>query len=220
MVEQVVKVGILKLGCVGSAPLLEFLLDERAERKDIDVRVVGSGAKLSPDFAEDAAKKLLDFSPHFAIVVSPNATLPGPTKAREILKGAGLPTVVISDAPTKRIVKDLETAGFGYIIVEADSMIGARREFLDPVEMALFNADMITVLAATGVYNIIYESIDKMIQAVKEGKEPELPKIVVNKEKAVAAAEFKNPYAKAKAMSAFEIAKKVVDLKVEGCFKV
>ena len=44
---KVVKVGFVKVGNIGSAPLLEFLLDERAERQDIDVRVVSSGAKLS-----------------------------------------------------------------------------------------------------------------------------------------------------------------------------
>lgn len=43
--SKTVKIGILKVGCIGSAPLLEFLLDERAERRDIAVRVVGSGAK-------------------------------------------------------------------------------------------------------------------------------------------------------------------------------
>ncbi|MHA1638047.1 MAG: F420-dependent methylenetetrahydromethanopterin dehydrogenase, partial [Candidatus Thorarchaeota archaeon] len=37
------RIGILKLGCIGAAPLLDLLLDERAERKDIDVVTVGSG---------------------------------------------------------------------------------------------------------------------------------------------------------------------------------
>ena len=36
------KIGVLKLGCIGNLPLIEFLLDERAERTDIDVRVSGS----------------------------------------------------------------------------------------------------------------------------------------------------------------------------------
>ena len=35
----VVKVGVVKLGCVGTAPLLEYLLDERADRNDVDVRI-------------------------------------------------------------------------------------------------------------------------------------------------------------------------------------
>ncbi len=218
--ETVVKVGIVKLGCVGTAPMLEFLLDERADRKDIDVRVVSSGAKMDPDKAEEVAKKLLDFKPHFAIVVSPNAALPGPTKAREILKEAGLPVIVISDAPAKKAMGDLESKGFGAIIVEADAMIGARREFLDPVEMACFNADIIKVLAATGVYNIVVDYVDRVIAAFKEGKTPELPRVVVDKETANAATGYSNPYAKAKAMAAFETARRVADLTTEACFKI
>ncbi|MEM1538351.1 MAG: F420-dependent methylenetetrahydromethanopterin dehydrogenase [Candidatus Nezhaarchaeales archaeon] len=216
----VVKVGILKLGCVGTAPLLEYLLDERADREDIDVRVVSSGAKMDPDKAEEVARKLIEFKPHFAAVVSPNAALPGPTKAREILLEAGLPVIVISDAPAKKAIQSLEAKGFGYIVVEGDAMIGARREFLDPVEMACFNANIIKVLAITGAYNVIVEQLDKVIEDLKEGRKPELPKVVVDKEVALKAAGFNNPYAKAKAMAAYETARKVADLTVEGCFKV
>lgn len=215
-----VKVGILKLGCVGTAPLLEYLLDERADREDIKVRVVGSGAKLDPEEAEDAAKGILNFKPNFVIIVSPNAALPGPTKAREILREAGIPVMVVSDLPAKKAVKDMDAKGFGYIVVEADAMIGARREFLDPVEMACFNADIIKVLAITGVYNLLVKSIDSIIQGFKEGKQPDLPKIVVDKSIVLKEAGFQNPYATAKAMAAFEAAKKVADLTVEGCFKV
>ncbi|MEM3593947.1 MAG: F420-dependent methylenetetrahydromethanopterin dehydrogenase, partial [Candidatus Jordarchaeaceae archaeon] len=75
---DVIKVGFVKLGNIGSAPLLEFLLDERADRNDIDVRVVSSGAKLNPEQAEEVAKKILDFKPNLVITVSPNAALPGP----------------------------------------------------------------------------------------------------------------------------------------------
>lgn len=216
----VVKVGILKLGCVGTAPLIEYLLDERADRADVDVRVVSSGAKMDPDKAEEVARKLIEFKPHFAVVVSPNAALPGPTKAREILQEAGLPVVVLSDAPAKKAIQSLEAKGFGYILVEGDAMLGARREFLDPVEMACFNADIAKVLAITGVYNLIVERLDAVIAALKEGRKPQLPKIVVDKEAAVNAAGFTNPYAKAKAMAAYETARRVADLTTEGCFKV
>lgn len=218
--KQVVKVGVVKLGCVGTAPLLEFLLDERADREDIDVRVVGSGSKMDPDKAEEVAKKILDFNPDFVVVVSPNAALPGPTKAREVLKGAGLPVIVISDAPAKKALGDLEAKGFGAIIVEADAMIGARREFLDPVEMACFNADIIKALAATGVYNIIVDYLDSVISSIKQGKAPELRRVVVDKEAAVAASGYSNPYARAKAMAAFETARRVADLTTEACFKI
>jgi len=216
----VVKVGFAKVGNIATAPLIEFLLDERADRNDIDVRVVSSGAKMGVEQAEEVAKKLLEFKPDFAVVTSPNATLPGPKRLRELLAEGGIPVIVVSDAPAKKIVKKLQEAGFGYIIVTADAMIGARREFLDPVEMALFNADLIKVLAVTGVFNIVQVELDKVIDAFKNGEKPTLPRIVIDKDKAVEAANFSNPYAKAKAMASFEIARRVADLTVEGCFMV
>jgi len=219
-VPKIVKVGFAKFGNIGSAPLLECLLDERAERQDIQVRVVGSGAKMTPEDASEVALKVADFRPNFALVVSPNASLPGPSKARSILKESKIPTIVVSDGPAKKAVKQFEEDGFGYLIVEADSMIGARREFLDPVEMALFNADLIKVLSVTGVFNVLCSAMDKVIASSQRGEELKLPRIVVDKEKAVEAAGFGNEYAKVKAMAAYEIARRVADLTVEGCFVV
>jgi len=215
-----VRIGIVKMGCIGTMPLLEFLLDERADREDLEVRVVGSGAKMSPEETAEVSERLLEFKPHIAIAISPNATLPGPTKSRELLLKAGIPTIVISDLPAKKIVDQLKAQGYGYIIVEADSMIGARREFLDPIEMALFNSDIIKVLSVTGVFQIIYTELENVITAIKKGEPPTLPQIIVTKEIAVDAAGFQNPYAKAKAMASYEISRKVADLTVEGCFVV
>ena len=215
---MVVRIGFGKLGNIGSAPLLEFLLDERAERKDIEVRVVSSGAKMGVDQAVDVAQKLLEFKPELSVVTSPNATLPGPTKLREILIGAGIPTIVISDSPAKKAIQDLEKSGAGYLIVEADSMIGARREFLDPSEMALFNADLFKVLTVTGGFNVLWQEIDKVVQSLRKGEAPVLPRVLVNKEKAVESSGLQNPYGRAKAIAAYEIARRVADLSVEGCF--
>ncbi len=220
MSEKIVKIGIVKLGCVGASPLLEFLLDERADRGDIKVRVSGCGAKMTESEAEEAAKIIAEFKPDFTIVVSPNATLPGPKRAREVLFEAGIPVIVISDGPAKKAVEELEEKGAGYIIIPADAMIGARREFLDPIEMAAFNSDVIRVLALTGVYNVIYESIDGVIDAIKKGEKPELPRIILNSEKAAEAAGFTNPYAKAKAIAAFEMAASVAKLTTTACFKI
>ena len=217
---MVVKVGFVKIGNIGSAPLLELLLDERAEREDIDVRVITSGAKMGVDQAAEVTKKMVDYKPDFVVTASPNAALPGPSKIREILKEAGIPLIVISDSPAKKATKQIEEFGQGYIIVEADSMIGARREFLDPIEMALFNADLMKVLSITGAFNIICTEMDKVIDAFKKGEKPALPRIVIDKEKAVNAAGFQNPYAKVKAMAAYEITRRVADLSVEGCFMV
>ncbi|AIJ05752.1 F420-dependent methylene tetrahydro methanopterin dehydrogenase [Methanocaldococcus bathoardescens] len=174
---------------------------------------------MDPESVEDVTKKMVeDIKPDFIIYVGPNPAAPGPKKAREILSQSGIPTIIIGDAPGLRVKDEMEQQGLGYIIVKCDPMIGARREFLDPVEMALFNADVIRVVAGTGALRIVQEAIDKVIDAIKEGKEPELPRIVINEEKAVEAMEFTNPYAKVKAMAAFVIAEKVGDVDVKGCF--
>ena len=40
---MVVKIAILRSGNIGTSPILDLLLDERADRPNIDVRVFGSG---------------------------------------------------------------------------------------------------------------------------------------------------------------------------------
>ncbi|MFU8653861.1 F420-dependent methylenetetrahydromethanopterin dehydrogenase [Methanotorris formicicus] len=218
---MVVKIGILKCGNIGMSPIIDLCLDERADRKDIDVRVLGSGAKMDPTSVEEVATKMVnEIKPDFIIYIGPNPAAPGPKKAREILSQSDIPAVIVGDAPGLRAKDEIEKEGLGYIIIKCDPMIGARRQFLDPVEMALFNADVIRVLAGTGALRIVQNAIDEMIESVKEGKEVPLPKIVINEEKAVEAMEFTNPYAKAKAMAAFTIAEKVGDVDVKGCFMV
>jgi methylenetetrahydromethanopterin dehydrogenase len=220
MIVVVVKIGIVKAGNIGISPCFELLLDERADRENIDVRVVTSGAKLGPEQCEEVANKILEFQPQLAFFLSPNAGLPGPTKAREILKEANIPTIVISDAPGKKAVENIEALDQGYFIIMADSMIGARRPFLDPVEMALFNSNILAVLAITGILPLIYTEIDKVIGQIDKGEPPTLPRIVIDKNNAIEAAGFSNPYAKIKAIAAHEICKTVASLTVEGCFKV
>ena len=214
-----VRVGLVKMGNIGTSIMLDLMLDERAEREDIDFRVVASGPKLTEEDCEEVSKKILDFNPELIIAISPNPALPGLSKAREILKKSGKPCIIVSDAPGSKIAGELEKTGFGYIFVGADSMLGARREFLDPIEMSLFNADVIKVLSVTGAFRVVFEEIDKAIEGTKSGK-PYLPRVIVDRDKAVEAAKFENPYARAKAMAAFEIAKKVAGVSVEGCFKV
>jgi methylenetetrahydromethanopterin dehydrogenase len=218
LLKSNVKLGILKIGCIGSAPLVEFILDERAERQDLTTHVLGTGASMSSKLCSVAAEELSAYNPDLAIVVSPNASLPGPKKAREILIKNQIPTIVISDSPTRKIVKDLAAKGVGYIIPEAESMIGARREFLDPVEMALFNANIIKVLAGSGVFNLIVSTIDEVIIAIKNGEKPVLPKLIIEKNQAINAAGLANPYARAKAIAAHEISRRVAGLNSEGCF--
>jgi len=224
MTAEVVKVGFVKLGNIGASRIVDLVLDERADREDVDVRVVGTGAKLTPEHAE-ATSELLNWNPDLVVVVSPNAALPGPKKAREMAKERGLPCIVISDAPAKKAVKALKEGGFGYILIMGDPMIGARREFLDAVEMSMFNANVLAVLTATGVVRILQEELDAVIEQIKKRKagesvELKLPQIEVTAELAAERAGFSNPYAKAKAIAALAMAEKVADLDVQGCFVV
>jgi methylenetetrahydromethanopterin dehydrogenase len=215
-----VRVGFAKIGNIGSAPLIEFLLDERAERNDIEVWTIGSGSKMNAKQSKEIASKLINQKLDLIVLVTPNASLPSPMKFLEICRDSFIRTIVISDKPTKKIIKKIEGSKQGYIIVEADSMIGARREFLDPIEMALFNSDIIRVLSITGVYNVIFNEIDNVIKSLNKRKETVLPRIIVDKDKAIAASGLKNPYSIAKATAAFEIACKVADISFEGCFIV
>ncbi|KXB00162.1 methylenetetrahydromethanopterin dehydrogenase [candidate division MSBL1 archaeon SCGC-AAA261G05] len=216
---QKVRVGLVKLGNIGTSPMLDLMLDERAEREDIEFRSVSSGPRMGKEDSKDVAEKILEFNPDLITIISPNPTTPGPSSARDALSETGVPCTVVGDAPGTQITDDLEEAGFGYIFVIADSMIGARKEFLDPTEMALFNADLIKVLSITGALRAVRQEMDKAIESIKSS-ELYLPRIIVDRDTAAEAAGFENPYAKVKAMSAFEIASKVAELSVEGCFKV
>ncbi len=217
METETVKIGFVELGNIGTSRIVDLLLDERADREDIDVRVLGTGAKMTPENAADTPR-LLDWDPDVVVITSPNAALPGPKSAREMVKEKGKPCIVISDAPAKKAVDKLKEGGFGYIIIPGDPMIGARREFLDPVEMSLFNADILSVLSITGVARLVQEEIDAVIEAIKKGEEVKVPQIIATAERAVERAKFSNPYAKAKAIAAYSMAEKVAELDVKGCF--
>lgn len=213
-----VKVGVFKCGNIGSAPLLELLLDELADREDISVRSVTTGAKMLVEEVEEALQKIFDFNPNFIIFISPNPAVQGPTRAREIFLEKKTPSIFISDAPGRRLKEEFEKNGFGYIIVMGDPLIGARKEFLDPIEMAVFNSNVIKVLAITGVYKIIYHEIDKVIHGFKVGLKPELPKLIIDTDNIRDSSDFKNPYAKAKAMAAYELTKKIAEINTRACF--
>ena len=213
-----VKVGIFKCGNIGTAPLLEFLFDELADREDISVRSITTGAKMLAEEVEEALPKIFDFNPDFLIFISPNPAVQGPKRAREILLEKKIPSIFISDGPGKRLKEELEKHGFGYIIVMGDPLIGARKEFLDPTEMAIFNSNIIKVLAITGVYSLIYQEIDKVIAFCKNESVPELPKLIIDTRHIRDQSDFKNPYAKAKAMAAYELTKKIAEINTRACF--
>lgn len=227
MADGVFKLAVLKLGCIGAAPLLDLMFDERADRDDIETRGFTSGAKLDADSCAGATDDCLRYAPDLVLLVSPNAALPGPGKARESLLEAGLKVIALGDAPSKKAFykKNAEgkqeknvPAGLGFFILPADPMIGARREFLDPTEMALFNSDVIKVLAGCGVLRAVQNELDKVIEALKSGQEASLPGMSITPQRALAAAAFSNPYAAAKAYAALSIAESVAGVTTKGCF--
>ena len=215
---QFKKIGIFKCGNIGTSPLLELLLDELADRKDIKVRTVTTGSKMGADDVEEALPKIFELNPDILIVISPNTSLPGPRMAREKISQSGLPGIVISDAPGKRAKEEIENQGLGYIIITGDPLIGARKQFLDPIEMAIFNSNISKTLAVTGVYRIVQQEIDKVIYATESEQRPELPRIVLDLKTVRDRSEFTNPYAKAKAIAAYGLAEKVAEINVQACF--
>ena len=215
---KVIKIGVFKCGNVGTAPIFELLLDELAQRKDIIVRTVTSGSKMSLEDVKDTFPKFLEFSPDLLILISPNPAVPGPSAARQMAIENNIPTIIMSDAVAKRMVDHLEKQGVGYIIVLGDPLIGARREFLDPIEMALFNSNIMKVLAATGVLRLIHQEIDRVIAVFKENLAIRLPRLVVDTETVRDRSDFINPYSKAKAMAAYHIASKIPEINTKACF--
>lgn len=212
------KIGIFKCGNIGTSPLLELLLDELADRQDIKVRTVTTGSKMAPEDVEEALPKIFELNPDLLIVISPNTSLPGPGKVRERISSSGLPGIVISDAPGKRAKEEIEKQGLGYIIITGDPLIGARKQFLDPIEMAIFNSNISKVLAITGVYRIVEQEIDNAMYAIENGQKPDLPKIIVDLKTVRDRSEFSNPYAKAKAIAAYGLAEKIAEINVQACF--
>jgi methylenetetrahydromethanopterin dehydrogenase len=213
-----VKIGVFKCGNIGTAPLLELLFDELADREDISVRTITTGAKMLAEEVAEAMPKIFDFNPDFIIFISPNPAVQGPRKAMEILLEKKIPSIFISDAPGKRLKEEFEKQGFGYIIVMGDPLIGARKEFLDPTEMAIFNSNVIKVLAITGVYKMIYQEVDRIIHCYKEDIAFDLPRLIIDTDNIRDNSDFKNPYALAKAMAAYELTKKIAEINTRACF--
>ncbi len=213
-----VKLGVFKCGNIATAPLLDLLPDELADRKDLIVRSVSTGSKMDVEAVDDAIDKLFDFAPDLVLFISPNTTAPGPAKAREAFSKRRIPTVVFTDGPGKKVKEHMKEQGLGYLIILGDPLIGARKEFLDPVEMAIFNSNVIKILATTGVFRLIFQEIDKLVFSIKNGKELSLPRMVVDTTHIRDSTDFRNPYAKAKAMAAYELLKKVAEINLQGCF--
>ncbi|MEJ2281732.1 MAG: F420-dependent methylenetetrahydromethanopterin dehydrogenase [Candidatus Bathyarchaeota archaeon] len=213
-----IRIGVFKCGNVGTAPIFELLLDELAQRKDIIVRTVTTGSKMSLEDVKEAFPKILEFNPNLLVIISPNPSVSGPAAARQMAVEKRINTIVMSDAVAKRMTEHLEKQGVGYIVVLGDPLIGARREFLDPVEMVLYNSNIMKVLAATGVFRLIHQEIDRVISILKEKLAIRLPRLVIDTETIRDYSHFVNPYAKAKAMAAYHIASKIPEINTKACF--
>ncbi|AKB85489.1 MULTISPECIES: F420-dependent methylenetetrahydromethanopterin dehydrogenase [Methanococcoides] len=213
------KIGFIKLGNLGMSQVIDLVQDEIAAREGISVRVFGTGPKMGKGEAAET-EQLKEWDADFYVMISPNSSAPGPTAARELYKD--VPCIVISDGPTKKDDRQaLQDAGFGYIIMTVDPLIGAKTEFLDAVEMASFNSDAMKVLSTCGVVRMIQEELDAVAAQVdegKSGKDLELPHILAKPEKCIERAGFNNPYAKAKALAALHMADKVAQINFPACF--
>jgi len=211
------KIGFIKLGNIATSLAIDLALDEIAERTDIEFKIVSFGPKMTKKEGE-ASAELKAWGPQLVVVSSPNAATAGPTAARELFKA--LPTIVISDGPTKKEARDsLVAGGFGYIILPVDPLIGAKREFLDPAEMALFNSDALKVLAACGAVRLVQEELDRTMDLIAKG-ETKLPTILATPEKCAERMNFQNPYAHAKAVGALYMAQTVASIDAQACFKL
>jgi methylenetetrahydromethanopterin dehydrogenase len=211
------KIGFVKLGNIATSTAIDLSMDEIAERTDIEFKIVSFGPKMTKKEGE-AAAELKVWSPQLVVITSPNAATAGPTTAREQFRG--IPTIIISDGPTKKEARDpLAADGFGYIILPVDPLIGAKREFLDPAEMALFNSDALKVLAACGAIRLVQEELDKAMASIITG-EPKLPAILATPEKCAERMNFRNPYSRAKAVGALYMAQTVATIDSQACFRL
>ena len=211
------KIGFIKLGNIATSLAIDLALDEIAERTDIEFKILSFGPKMTK-LEGEAAAELRVWHPQLVVITSPNAATAGPMAAREIFKG--LPTIVISDGPAKKEARDaLAAEGFGHIILPVDPLIGAKREFLDPAEMALFNSDALKVLAACGAVRLVQEELDRAMAGIAKG-EAKLPQILATPEKCAERMDFKNPYARAKAIGALYMAQTVATIDAQACFKL
>ncbi|OKY77963.1 MAG: Coenzyme F420-dependent N5N10-methenyltetrahydromethanopterin dehydrogenase Mtd [Candidatus Methanohalarchaeum thermophilum] len=209
-------VGVAKFGNIGSS-FIDLLLDERATRKNLEIKVAGSGSKLDKKSCLSALDSLLNFDLDLVLIISPNPKLKGPKAARKKTKKQDIPVIVIGDVVDKDLKNELEENKFGYILLKNDPLIGARREFLDPIEMADFNSNILKILALSGVFRKIQSELDQVINQPQENKN-KLPNIVIDEFNATKN-EFDNPYARYKAIGALKIAKSVDKTNLKGCYK-
>ncbi len=211
------KITFVKIGNITLTTLIDIMLDERASREDIQSTVFSTSTKLSPAEAKRLIPLIEEVETDLIIVVSPNANLEGPkTVVQELMNKH--PLIVVSDTADKELRNYWKEQGIGYLIAPFDPMIGAKKDFLDPVEMGIFNAHIINALSTTGVFSFITKELDKVIEQIKEGKEPSLPTKFLGSMTIVQDYPFSNDYSKAKAIAVLEMLKQVAKLDIKGLY--
>ncbi len=97
-------------------------------------------------------------------------------------------------------------------------MIGARREFLDPIEMADYNGNLVKVLAITGAFRKMQQELDKVIDQVKPARRAQDLASPEGRHDRRQGRRWRvqQPYALAKARAAYEIAQSVAGVNVRA----
>ena len=122
----VVRLVFAKIGYLGVTSLIEGLLDERAIRTDVIIRSVSSGCKMGEEDGLEIAKSSLTLNPDLIILISPHVGGPGPTARLNLFEKCGKPVLVLTDLSSAKVIQKVGERGFGYILTEADPMIGVK----------------------------------------------------------------------------------------------
>lgn len=215
-----IKVGVVKVGNIGVSTVIDLILDERADRDGFHIRTISTGSKMGQNEVNDIIRRVKKIDVDLLLFISPS---PGARQIRHAIDEISkldLPLIIVGDKPGENAIPFMKERNLGYILVRADAMIGARREFLDSTEMAVFNSYVLNVLSITGVIRLLHEEIDKVLDCVTNDEPIVFPEIIVTAQKAVSYARFSNPYAEAKAIAAYQIASQVSEMDVTACFRV
>ena len=212
-----IKIAIVKAGNIATSTVIDILLDERAHREDIMIRTFGTGSKMNIEYIKEVIDLAISINPDLVLYVGPNISSKKNLEIADNLKDINVPIIFIGDAKDKKITETLDKFNIGYIILEGDPLLGAKRAVLDSTEMVLFNANILKVLAVSGTIRLLQNELNSVISGLKM-KEINLPKIIVNSEIALKYSGIKNPYAHAKAKASYEMAILVHKLNYQGCF--
>ena len=123
---KMVNIGIIKMGNLGMSQVINLIQDEMAAREGITVRAFGTGAKMGLAEAMDT-ESFKQWHADVMIIISPDATAPGPTALLESWKN--VPCIVISDGPEDMTAKSFGASRLRIYYLVGRSVGRAKREF-------------------------------------------------------------------------------------------